>query len=388
MNDEPNLPGASDSDTPQPERLGPLARGLAHDLNNILVPTLGAAHLLRERLRNDPTALELVEQIHENAKRGADIMERLMTLANAGSPEHVSLDPAQLLADVAQLAHQTFPVQITVEGKSGAELRRIRGAAPRLFEVLMNLCFNARDAMPSGGKLVLSAENFDADAAFTAQQPDVREGKYVVFTVADTGFGIGPQVRSKLFTPGFTTKAGKHAGLGLSNALSIVRAHGGFITVRSEPGWGATLCVHLPACDSTEPANDDDLDATPPSGLGESVLLVDDEPSVRATCKAALEQFGYRPLLAGDGDSALASFAENGSDIRAVITDLSMPMLGGATVVSAVKRMKPGVKVIVASGFLDDDRRAELRALGCDAFLSKPYTIGRLLRALHDTLRG
>ncbi|MBI3874902.1 MAG: response regulator, partial [Verrucomicrobia bacterium] len=269
-----------------------------------------------------------------------------------------------------------------------AELRHIRGAAPRLFEVLMNLCFNARDAMPSGGKLVLSVENFEADAAFTALQPDARAGKYVVFAVVDTGFGIGPKVRAKLFTPGFTTKAGKHAGLGLSNALNIVRGHGGFITVQSEPGWGATMRVHLPACDSTETAHDDDLDTMPPPGSGEGVLLVDDEPSVRATCKAALEQFGYRPFLAGDGDAALASFAEGGDDIRAVITDLSMPMLGGATVVSAVKRMKPGVKVIVASGFLDDDRRAELRALGCDAFLSKPYTIVQLLRVLRDTLRG
>lgn len=385
MNDKPNPTAASES-----ERLGPLASGLAHDLNNILVPTLGAAQMLRKRVAGDPAAVELVELIHRNAQRGAELMERLMALG-ASAAGQVLLDPAQLLADVAQLAKQTFPPQITVESRPGAELWRIRGEAPKLFEALMNLCLNAREAMPSGGQLMLQAENVQADEAFAAAHSSARPGRYVVFTVKDSGMGIRPEVRPNLFKRFFSTKpAGQGAGVGLANAQNIAQAHGGFILIESEPGWGTTVRVYVAAASETAvpAARAGDSVILPASGKGEGVLLVDDDTGVRTMCKNTLEQFGYRVFTAGDGDAAVATFAEVHDRIQIVITDLSMPTLNGDSVVAAVKRLKPAVRVIVSSGFLDQNRCRELRALGCNAFLNKPFTIAQLLRVLHETLRG
>ena len=368
------------------ESIGTLASGVAHDLNNVLAPILMSAPLLRDEV---PAALKakIIDTIESSAERGAQIVKQVLTFARGVEGERVLLDPRHLLQEMTDVAAQTFPKTIQITSSVAEDIAFIEGDPTQLHQVLLNLAVNARDAMPTGGKLVLSAESFEVDEHYAVMTPGTTIGPHVLINVSDTGTGIPPHVLEKMFDPFFTTKEiGKGTGLGLSTVLGIVKSHHGTINAYSTPS-GTTFRVLLPAAQGTlqmEDAGIPDL----PAGSGETILVVDDEPAIREVAKVLLERNGYHVLLADDGPSALAIFAQRHGEIALVLTDYLMPIMNGLALVRILRKMNPDAQIILSTGRDDDCSSAELGALGVAAALTKPYTQVTLLRTLHRVLHG
>jgi CheY-like chemotaxis protein len=253
----------------------------------------------------------------------------------------------------------------------------------------MNLCVNARDAMPEGGTLTVRADNVVLDADFARLHIDARPGRFVMISVADTGLGMPANVVSRIFEPFFTTKEmGKGTGLGLSTALTIVRSHGGFINVYSEPGRGTQFVSYFPAVELSEDSHADDGRRELLSGHGELILVVDDEAAIREVTRGTLEAFGYEVLTANDGTEAVALFAENRDRVQLVLTDMMMPFMDGVATIRALQKMDANVRIIAASGLAANEKAAEAATLGVRMFLPKPYTAETLLTMIAETLRA
>ncbi len=364
------------------ESIGTLAGGIAHDLNNVLAPIVMGAEVLRFKVQ-DANSQRLVETIATAALRGADMVKQVLAFARGVEGDRVRLDTVRLLAEVERIVRDTFPRDIDVVSQVPAGLPPLLGDATQVQQVLLNLCVNARDAMPGGGRLTLVAERLSVDRSYAQMSGMQREGVHVVIRVEDTGAGIPAEAIEKIFDPFFTTKdVGKGTGLGLSTALAIVKSHGGFINVYSEPGRGSRFKIYLPAADEV-PAAAEAAEEEAPWGHGELVLVVDDEPAVLHVTEETLESFGYRVVTAVDGADAVARFAERRGQIAVVLTDMMMPVMDGAALVQVLRRIDPHVKVIGASG-LGAGRTAE----GLVEMLTKPYTASRLLTALRRAIDG
>ena len=364
------------------EAVGTLAGGIAHDLNNILAPVLMAPALLRETFRSAHER-QLLDLIEQGARRGANIVRQLLTFSRGTGGERVGVQMRHQIKEMADLMKETFPRDITIEHHAAKDLRPMEGDPTQLHQVLMNLCVNARDAMPGGGSLVLTARNEDLDADAVRDHPPARPGPYVVVHVADTGSGIAPENLGRIFDPFFTTKPpSKGTGLGLSTVLGIVRSHNGFITVETAPGKGTTFSIHLPAAQEPGRALPTmDLEAMP-GGKGELILVVDDEASIRTALRLTLERHGYGVLLASEGAEALQLFLKYRDAIHVVFTDVMMPVMGGLTLISALRAADPNVKVIAMTGLNDQANDAALKAAGANCILSKPWSAPELLQAL------
>jgi CheY-like chemotaxis protein len=253
--------------------------------------------------------------------------------------------------------------------------------------VIMNLCVNARDAMPDGGKLVLAVRNVDLSAAEVEAHPSVKAGPFVVISVADSGHGIPAAIVDRIFDPFFTTKPPtKGTGLGLSTVLGIVRSHGGFIAVTTMPGQGTTFAVHLPAAvDAAGVACSPPVEALP-SGNGELILVVDDEEPIRRTMRLVLEQHGYRVLTAGEGAEAVSMFLQNRDSVRLVLTDVMMPVMNGVNLTRALRAVDAHVKVVASSGLTDKESHDELCAAGVNDIIAKPCNAREVLEAVRKQL--
>jgi CheY-like chemotaxis protein len=253
--------------------------------------------------------------------------------------------------------------------------------------VLLNLCLNARDAMPNGGTLTIAAQRTEVDALAAAMQRDTRPGAYVVVSVSDTGTGIPADVQERIFEPFFTTKAlGKGTGLGLSTSLAIVESHHGFIRVYSEAGRGTTFKVYLPVRDDADPDAESAVSSELPRGNGELILIIDDEASVREVTRRTLEAFGYRAIVAADGALGTAAYAVHRAEVALVITDMMMPGMDGPATMAALRAINPQVRLIAASGLADESRVARAQEAGASLVLSKPFSAAVLLRAIRDLL--
>jgi two-component system, cell cycle sensor histidine kinase and response regulator CckA len=371
------------------ESIGTLASGVAHDLNNILSPILMGAAVLR---RGDLAASDekILTTIEICAQRGADIVRQVLTFARGAEGDRLNLPAATLIQDVARIAAETFPKKISVETRIASALWTVIGDPTQLHQVLLNLCVNARDAMPAGGHLTLCAENFMVDEHYASMTPGAKAGPHICFGVIDTGMGIPPQNLDKIFDPFFTTKElGHGTGLGLSSVLGIVKSHGGFMSVYSEFGQGATFKVHLPAkVDERRAVNEEEVAAFP-RAEGELLLLVDDEKAILQIAQTLLEAHGYHVLVAGDAAEALAVFARRTEEIQLVLTDLSMPMMDGIALIRTLKKMKADIRVIASSGRGGQGQRfEELKELKVHACLTKPYNKTKLLMTLHDALHS
>jgi PAS domain S-box-containing protein len=364
------------------ESIGTLAGGIAHDLNNALAPIMMSAELLR--LEFPDTASRLLEVIQASAKRGADMVKQLLTFAKGIEGERLLLQPRHLLKEMEKLIQNTFLNEIELRTHYPKDLWTILGDATQLHQVLLNLCVNARDAMPGGGTLTLEGENQELDAAHASTVPEAKPGRYVVWRVKDTGTGIPPEVLERIFDPFFTTKGpDKGTGLGLSTTLGIVKSHGGFIRVCSTPGQGSTFAVYLPACgtDASGTALLTKAD-TAFRGHGETILVVDDEPAMCIVLRTILTKFNCKVLTAGDGADALLQVAEHQTELRAVITDLHMPNMDGLAFVRVLKGRLPGAGIIVASGRMEERDENEFKQLGVHAVLQKPFALEQLVEAL------
>lgn len=368
------------------ESVGMLASGIAHDLNNVLAPILMGAPMLRDHI-TDPGDLELLAMFEKSAERGAGLVRQILSFAHGvgGDPRLVQVK--HLIRDLGSVINETFPKNIRFESHIAPNLYAITANPTQIHQVLLNLCVNARDAMPTGGSLKLRAENVVLDEIGVSAIPGARPGAWLVLSVQDSGTGIPPAVLARIWEPFFTTKeAGKGTGLGLSTVRGIVETHRGFISVQSEEGKGTLFRVFLPAAEGAmgEPTLPSTLAV--PRGNGELLLMVDDEVNIRDVTTTMLSRHGYRVIAARDGTEALALFAPRSQEISLMITDLNMPRLDGAAIASVVRRLNPAVKILAASGLGSGAKPNTVTPAFADAFLSKPFNMETLLAAVHRLL--
>lgn len=369
------------------EAIGTLASGVAHDLNNILAPMFMVGPLLRPKL-TDASDGELLDIIEASAQRGANVVRQLLTFSRGIEGERGPLQVRHLVKEMVAIMKETFPREIGISQHIPAELPPVVGDATQLHQVLMNLCVNARDAMPQGGRLRIEAIDVVLDEPAVRAHAGAVPGRYVALRVTDTGEGIPADIRARIFEPFFTTKElGKGTGLGLSTVLGIVKSHGGFVTLESEVGRGSSFRVHLPAAELHAPLVAAPAAVSAPQGRGELVLVVDDEAAVRITTQHVLEKQGYRVLMAENGRDGLRVFLLHREHIAAVVTDLMMPEMGGLALVQALRDLSPGLTIIAATGLDGADKRDFLGGLGVTEILPKPYAPVELLAALERELK-
>jgi PAS domain S-box-containing protein len=368
------------------ESLGTLSGGVAHDLNNALAPILLGLEMLRIAV---PGEAEMLRTMESSAQRGAEMLRQLLTFAKGVEGVRVALHPHQVLGEMEKIIRATFPKNIALQINRPEGMETVLGDPTQIHQVLLNLCVNARDAMPAGGILTLAMDHVLMDAEAASAIPDARPGRYVEWRVTDTGTGIPPAVLERIFEPFYTTKGPqKGTGLGLSTVLGIVKSHGGFLHVLSRLGHGAAFSVFLPMRDSdaVEPLQRTVESADGFHGNGKSVLVVDDEESVREITRAVLENLGFIVFTADDGGEAIVWLTKERAKPHLVITDLHMPNMDGLAFVRLLRRVAPNIGVIVASGRMEEEAAGDFRSMGVEVFLDKPFTQQALISALTKAL--
>lgn len=362
------------------ESLGTLAGGIAHDLNNTLTPILLAIEVMKAQY---PKSSGVIDLCQSSAIRSAAMVKQLLTFAKGAEGKHVSIQLHHLLRDMANIINGTFPKNIHLITKWDSDLPTGFGDATQISQILMNLCVNARDAMPDGGTLVLEARPIEVDATFAATTPDAQPGKYVLLRVIDSGVGMSPEIIEHIFDPFFTTKGpDQGTGLGLSTVMGIVRGHHGFVQIYSHPGQGSTFTAYLPV-DRTGGVVPVALKAASEfHGQGETILLVEDELSVREVALAVFQRLNIKLVTARDGAEGLIQAAHYKTSLCAIITDVHMPNMGGLAFVHSVRRLLPDIPIVVTSGHLELKDKNQFKALGVQEFLDKPFTEPELTAVL------
>jgi PAS domain S-box-containing protein len=366
------------------ESLGTMASGIAHDLNNILTPIIGIVQLLPLKVANlDDQTQRLLNILDESSHRGADLVKQILSFTRGIEGKSTNTQVNHLLREVYKIIQQTFPKTIELSPEFAPDLWLIPADATLLHQVFMNLCVNARDAMPNGGTLSMGAENLVIDENYARMHIDAQAGFYVVVTIADTGMGILPKILDRIFEPFFTTKEiGKGTGLGLSTVQGIIKSHRGFINVYSELGKGTRFKIYLPATKASE--IDTVVKSDVPMGHGELILVVDDEVSIQEITKVTLELHGYRTMTASDGIEAIALYAEHKHDVSVILLDLMMPELDSATIIRTLHKLNPQVQIIAMSGLATNEVAINAMQEGIQSFLAKPFTAPELLNLLAD----
>ncbi len=369
------------------ESIGLLAAGIAHDLNNVLAPILMGAPMLRQRAQ-DPLDIKLLGSMEKSAERGAGLVRQILGFAHGVGGQAQPVQMKHLARDIIAVIEETFPKSITFEHNLPSDLWLISANPTQMHQVLLNLCVNARDAMPKGGTLRFRAQNLVLDEPAAAAIKGGQPGSYLMLEISDTGTGIPPAVLEHIWEPFFTTKpAGSGTGLGLSTVRGIVEKHSGFIALETQVGRGTTFQVYLPAVETGAGGFSNAPLPAIPRGHGELIMIVDDESDIREVVSATLIGHGYRVLLASDGLEAVALFAPRSAEIKLVLTDLHMPGLEGGTLAIVLRRLDPGVRLLAMSGMsAGQNRAAPLPDIFQGAFMMKPFTIETLLKTVHQQL--
>jgi PAS domain S-box-containing protein len=368
------------------ENLGALASGIAHDLNNVLAPIMMSVELLRGKMQ-EPSGLAILDTLAGSVQRGAGMVSQILAFARGVEGKRIELQVQHLMRELVNLVKDTFPKTIQLRVETPKDLWPVLGNPTQLHQVLLNLCVNARDAMPNGGLLKLAARNVLVADAEARGCSNAQPGPYTLIEVSDTGTGIPPEIINRIFDPFFTTKAlGQGTGLGLATVRGIVQSHKGFLRVASQPGVGTQFRVYLPAF-STGPSQPPTTRAAHlPAGNGERVLVIDDEPSVRQLLQLVLETFSYRVVAAANGPEGLQLARDQEDPVRVALVDLSMPLMDGTAVIRDLQKLHPGLPIIPITGQADSARSDQLAALGLKFMLSKPFTAEKLLQAVHRAL--
>jgi signal transduction histidine kinase/CHASE2 domain-containing sensor protein len=380
--------------------IGTLAGGMAHDLNNALSPVLLGAQLLR-RKTSDEGDRKLLSLIETSANRGADMVRQVLLFARGRGGEFERVELGPLVKELEKMVRETFPKNIAVETFVPRDLWPVSGNLTQLHQVLLNLCVNARDAMPDGGKLSFVADNVELGAEELAKlkagehpTPNVPDAtiapssilhppsaKFISLLVSDTGTGMPPEVKAKIFEPFFTTKGeGKGTGIGLATVVRILKSHGGFLRVESEVGQGTTFEVFIPCAPEFSAAPPTKADDVLPRGNGELILVADDEQALCELVAAELAEFGYRVITAANGAEAVTLFKQHAAEVRLFITDNSMPVMSGPQSIAEIRKLKPGLPVIIASGEAGAD-------IANGAQLEKPFALAELLNTVSRSLK-
>ena len=371
------------------ESIGTLAGGISHDLNNVLAPIMMSIELLKKHVI-DPNGLEILDMVDASARRGADMVSQVLSFARGVEGSAVEMQVSHIIRELVRIISETFPKDIVIDWECDPDLWLIKGDPTQIHQVLLNLCVNARDAMPEGGQILLRAQNLMVDDSFAGMNIEAKTGPYLRIDVEDTGLGIPKENIDKLFDPFFTTKeVGKGTGLGLSTSLAIIKSHGGFIRAFSDPGKGARFEIYLPAmADGGVEVLEAPVLANLPCGNGETVLVVDDEASIRQVTRQTLEAFGYQVLLASNGSEAVSMFQEHGEKIAVVLTDMMMPVMDGTSTIRELRRINPSVRIIGASGIKSEIGLPTAPNDALSDFLTKPYTAEVLLKTMKRILNN
>ena len=368
------------------EALGTLASGIAHDFNNLLASILGYASLAKTDLHPDNPVYQHVDIIETASLRASELTQQLLAFAKGGKYDAKPTDVNAIVREVVALLSRIIEKNITIVLAADSNLRHAVCDAGQIQQAIINICLNGRDAMPRGGTLTVRTENVHLEIKDVQFLVDVPPGDYVRISVSDTGMGMDRETRERLFEPFFTTKE-KGTGLGLALAYGIVKKHGGFIQVLSEPGKGSTFEVNLLACMSDETR----LKKKEIVGLrrgSETILVVDDEPMVKQLARDVLKRYGYTVLTAGGGEEAIDVFRQRSTEIDAVILDMVMPTMEGREVFRRLQEIKPGVKVIVSSGYSHDRDADGLLEQGARSFVQKPFRIAELVKVVGEVIEG
>jgi PAS domain S-box-containing protein len=368
------------------EAVGTLSAGIAHDFNNVLHVIQGYAEMVQFDIQKGQSGHEKLEEIKKICASAAELSHGLLTFSRSTETQHKPVNLNSEILQVARMITRTIPKMISIRLDLTDEIVTIDADPSQLQQVLMNLAINARDAMPDGGEIIIDTKNTVLDREFCQMHPDTSPGPYALLTLTDTGCGMDKNTIERIFEPFFSTKEpGKGTGLGLAVAYGIVKSHSGIITCRSEPGRGTAFSIYFPAL-QTRPLEKQTEPRENLVGGTETILIVDDESVVRKIGASILTFLGYRVLEAADGKEALEILQENMDTVSLVILDLVMPNMDGRVCLHNILKIKPSVKVIIASGYCSDETIAASLADGAKASIKKPYGAKEILKIVRSML--
>lgn len=370
------------------EALGTLASGVAHDFNNVLTSISGCAELALRYA--DPSSMvhRLVQEIPRHARRAAELISSLLTFGRCNEMRRQPTALVPIVKEAVKMLRRTLPESIAVVPQWPPQLPPVMADATQVQQVVLNLCVNARDAMPEGGQITIAVDERQTTSPIPATDGDVPPGHWVVLSVADTGTGMTPEVRDRVFEPFFTTKPqGQGTGLGLATCYGIVRSHEGHIELQTAPGEGTTVRVWLPAV-QVPAANEEVTAVDSLPGGSETLLVVEDDPSVLGVAVAMLEALGYRVLSASNGHEAIETYERHRNDIALVLTDLIMPGMGGAKLTDALASANGSLRVLLITGYDMDDGDPALNHPAVRGWVRKPFSQCELAKAIRRALDG
>jgi two-component system cell cycle sensor histidine kinase/response regulator CckA len=370
------------------EAIGTLAGGIAHDFNNILSAIMGYGELAQLETSKGRHNSAQLEQIVAAAERARDLVKQILTFSRRSETDLKSVDLNQLMSHSVDLLGRTIPKMIEIKMNLAGKLAKVRADATMLEQVIMNLAGNASDAMPEGGVLRFETSVVTLDQEFSQRYLEIAPGDYVLLSVSDTGLGMEKEILDHIFDPFFTTKdIGKGTGLGLSTAYGIVKEHGGHIICESEPGQGTSFKIYLPAqAEGQSDIQPMDIPLTSEPGGSETLLLVDDEETIRELGGQLLEGMGYKVINAASGEEALERYKSADGNLDMVILDLGMPGMGGHRCLKELLALDPNLKVLIASGYSADGNIKDLLDEGAAGYIPKPFKRADLLRTVRAVL--
>ncbi|MDD5154691.1 MAG: response regulator, partial [Desulfovibrionales bacterium] len=367
------------------ESIGLLAGGVAHDFNNLLTGITGYASLLLNKLDKDRPEYTYVANIDQAGGRAAELIQQLLTFGRKVPTNPKPFQLNSLIEETRNLLLRTIPKSIAIETYLDTGLSITEADPVQIQQVVMNICINARDAMPNGGRLIIETINAGLDETYCNNHHGVLPGRYVCIAISDTGIGMSREVTERIFEPFFTTKGlGKGTGLGLSVVYAIVKNHRGFINVYSEIGRGTMFKIYLPAGGETRQEMEEKIKNLPTGD--ETILIIDDEPLVLSVAQNILEDFGYKVIPVSDPREALGMYQKQQQDIDLVILDLIMPQIGGMECLDKLLGINPGVKVMLTSGYSANGHGKEAMRPELKGFIRKPFQVAEFLTAVRKAL--
>ena len=361
---------------------------MAHDFNNLLTTMTGFTELALTQVEKDSSLHNDLVQVRRAAMRGANLTRQLLLFSRRQPVEVRPLSITAVVEDLLKMLGRLLGEDVTINVELGQDLPPILGDAGQIEQVVVNLAVNARDAMPEGGEITIRTSHPHVNAEQAEQKIDATAGDFVCLTVSDTGRGIDPAMLPRIFEPFFTTKeAGKGTGLGLAVVYGIVKQHGGWIDVSSEPDVGTTFRVYFPVTTGSPASTvlpSSDIDQ--PQVKGERILLIEDEEFVRRFATRLLTDQGYRVVAVEDATEALSTFEQEAGEFDLVFSDVILPDGNGLDVVLHLLQQKPALKVLFASGYTDERSKSAIIQKHHFRYLAKPYAVADLLRAIRQVL--
>ena len=369
------------------EAVGRLSGGIAHDFNNLLGVIIGYGQVLKRRLKAGEDLFEYAEEIEKAGQRAASLTRQLLAFSRQQVLAPAVLDLNALISDMGKMIHRLIGEDIELAMKLDPGIGSVKADQGQIEQVVMNLAVNARNAMPEGGNLVLETAAVTLDQAYTRHHPGSKAGRYVMFSVSDTGMGMNAETLAHIFEPSFTTKElGKGTGLGLATVYGVVKQSGGYICVDSEIGHGSSFKVYLPLIDEPVNAPETAAPATDSFCGSETVLVVEDADALRKLSVTLLEEHGYQVLSAANGAAALELAQQDNRSIDLLLTDVIMPGLGGHALARRMEALRPGLKVLYMSGHTDSSIAQHGVLEEGISLLHKPFAEEELVRKIREVL--